>query len=182
MDELDPKLLKVVALAKAGIGGEKENAIAIVRRLCEQHNLDFDDVMGAEEKVAERALYYKHDYEENVAAAVVFRFGATKEHPDVNYNKHRRVMFFEGTIQQYVECLNAMDAYLRVYRRERKRILNDLPGAFIAKHRLWTQWDDSDDRPERKPPTLEERQASYRRAQLGEAMLEDVKVQKRIGE
>ena len=40
--KLDERSLRIVALARSGVGGEKENARRILRQICEKKHLDFD--------------------------------------------------------------------------------------------------------------------------------------------
>ena len=44
--KLDERSLRIVALARSGVGGEKENARRILRQICEKKHLDFDKVLA----------------------------------------------------------------------------------------------------------------------------------------
>lgn len=55
--KLDERSLRIVALARSGVGGEKENAQRILRQICEKKHLDFDQVLaGTNDEITERRL------------------------------------------------------------------------------------------------------------------------------
>lgn len=190
MDDIDPKLLKVVALAREGIGGEKETATRMVRKICKEQGIDFDVLMSGRDQPRSFEYWTKvrSKSELRVCIQVAARFATTPEHPNVfgrysSYDKEVRLEY-TTTMPKHVETLNALDVYLRAFRKEKKKILEALGDAFTSRHGLYSQFreePDEDAEPE-KPETLEEKQARWRAANLAEAMLENVQVTKQIGE
>ncbi len=137
MSELYPRLLKIVALARDGVGGERLAAATKVQQICAREGLNFDDVMCATDK-KEFALSvgWKNSGEKDIVAQACFKF-AIPDGGDLGYNDYRKCFFYETTATRHIETVYAAEAYLAAYRKERRRILKDLPTAFIYKHGLF---------------------------------------------
>lgn len=178
MDDIDPKLLKVVALAKDGVGGEKETAIRIVKRLCNELGLDYDDVMNAQ-ATQEYTFYYERNNERSIVSQILYKFATVPEHPGIRINKYYKKFFVRTTAAKYIEASQAVAVYIAAYRKERRRIITDLPDAFIYKHNIFGGFDEQDD--ERKAPTEAQLERERRAAQLGQTM-DDVTLTKAIGD
>jgi hypothetical protein len=188
MENIDPKLLKIIALAKAGIGGERESAIALVRKICDREGIDFDAVMsdnGDMPKEYETDIKMKSKDEMRIVIQVAARFATTPEHPGVRGGWYRGYnecfVKYTTTAARHIETLNAIDAYLKVYRREKKNMLEALKEAFTAKHSLYPQFDQDDDEAEPKAKTAEERLKTWRAANIMQGLTESVNLQKQIG-
>ena len=153
MQDIDPKLLKVVALAKDGVGGEKTNAIKIVKRLCAELDLNYDDVMNATEfRAYERP--YERNNEHDIIVQILYKFATTPEHPGVRGNKRYKEFYITTTPAKYIETMQALAIYIAAYRKDRRRIITDLPMAFIQKHEIFGGHNDPES--ESKPPTKAE--------------------------
>ena len=189
MDDIDPKLLKIVALAKHGIGGEKESALALVKRICERDGIDFDAVMSdtdAPREFTADDIKVRGRDELQIAIQVAARFATTKEHPSVagwyySFDKTIRLKYTTTTARHF-ETMNAITVYLKAYRREKKKFLESLNTAFYSHHGLFSQYHEEPDDEEEKPRTLEQRQAAWRAAHMSMAMTEQVKLTKEIGD
>lgn len=187
MDDIDPKILKIVALAKAGVGGEKETAMRMVKQICEREGIDFDELMSDRNapKQFEPEIKVRSRDEMRIIIQVVARFGTTPEHPDVragyySYTKEVWVRY-TCTPSMHIDTLNAINVYLKAYRKEKKNFMDALKNAFVQHHNLYSQYHEEDDEPEApKEKTLEERQADWRAANMMMAMTESVKLTKEI--
>ncbi len=191
MNDIDPKLLKIIALAKGGIGGEKEAAIELVRKICLREGLDFDDVMSDRNAPKE----YTHEFkvqsvdELQIAIQVAARFASTIEHPNVNGGRYRnykslRWIKYTTTASQHIDTINAIEVYLQAYRKEKRNIARSLGRAFVSHHGLYQSYSEPEsDTPEppRPPKTAQQRADDYRAMQLTQAMTESVNVTKQIG-
>lgn len=85
--KLDERSLRIVALARSGVGGEKENARRILRQICEKKHLDFDQVLaGTNDEIAERKLILGRltKDEVSVIARVIMNFGLSEDHKTIN--------------------------------------------------------------------------------------------------
>lgn len=180
MIEIDPKLTKIIALAREGIGGEKTAAIKAVKRICEREGLNFDDVMSTtDEREYVLNIKWKNKQEETILAQVCFTF-AVPDTGKLQYNSYRKVFIYTTTPSRHIETLNAAAIYLAAYRKERKRMLEDLTGAFVYKHHLMRPSDDTEPS-EYKEPTPEQKAAAKRQMNLMEN-LDGVTVRKSMGD
>jgi hypothetical protein len=189
MDNIDPKILKIVALAKQGIGGEKETAIALVKKICERDGLDFDAVMSdtdAPKEVTLDDFKVRGRDELQIAIQVAARFATSKEHPEVAgwyyaFDKTIRLRY-TTTAAKHIDTINAITVYLKAYRKEKKKFLASLNKAFYSHHGLFSMYHEDADDEEEKPKTLEERQEAWRAAHMSMAMTESVNLTKEIGD
>lgn len=187
MDNVNPKLLKIIALAKGGVGGERESAIRLVRSICEREGLEFDAVMsetGDMPKTFEPDIKVRHKDELRICIQVAARFAATAENPGVTggaYRGYKEIYLkYTCTAARHIDTLNAIDVYLKAYRREKKNMLEALKDAFTAKHSLYPQYDTEDDEPP-KERTDEDRLKTWRAANLMQGLTESVNLHKQIG-
>lgn len=186
MQDINPKLLKIVALAKQGIGGEKDTALALVRQMCERENLDFDEVMSdhnaPKERIADIKVRSKDEL--RICIQVAARFAATQEHQGVQGRyfsfDHSVRLWYTATMSRHIDTLNAVEVYLRAYRKEKKLIAEALKTAFTAHHNLYPTYDTDGDDEEPRERTLEERQATWRAAQVMQGLTESVNIVKTI--
>lgn len=189
MDDIDPKILKIVALAKAGVGGEKEVALRMVKQICQREGIDFEELMSDRNapKQFEPEIKVRGRDEMRIIIQVVARYGTTKEHPSVragyySYSKEVWVRY-TCTPAMHIDTLNAINVYLKAYRKEKKNFMDALKDAFVQHHNLYSQYyEELDDPEEPKPKTVEERQAEWRAANMMMAMTESVKLTKEIGD
>lgn len=134
------RLGKIVALAKYGTDGEKENALRIVKRICQQHNLDFDSVMGNDMVISKYEITWTHAYEKRVLGQIIGRFTLdTMPKKELWENHHYKTFHFETTKEKYIETVNAWDVLRKLYKKEREKAMEILFHGFLAKHRLYAQ-------------------------------------------
>jgi len=177
--QIDPKLLKVVALAKDGIGGEKTTALKIVKRICAEKNLDFDDVMNGTE-IVEYVLDvpYRSAAEQTVLRQIVVHFALTQDNQELFDSPKHKMFMYKTTPAKHIETLNAAAVYLRAFRAERKKFLNDLTDAYIHKHSLYPQFEvDAKKKTPKEPLDLDK----IRRQLSLASNMDDVNVRKQIG-
>lgn len=136
-EELDKdKLGKIVALAKGGIGGEKQNAIRIVKALCKKHNLDFDDVME-NISIKEFSIVYRTKEELDLITFCFYRYGMLKYEDSIKYNQYSKKAIFNTTLDKYIEVLNAFVVLRVLYKKEKKKAEMAVMEAFRIKHYLY---------------------------------------------
>lgn len=132
----EERLGKIVELAKKGERGERDAAMRIVKKLCQKHKLNFDDVMAQREKIQKFLIECKVG-EEEVLAQTVFRYGVANRKSNVWTIRSGKGIRFEGTQTTYLETLNAWEVLSRVFRKEKKKTQEALFYAFIGKHDLF---------------------------------------------
>jgi len=175
------KIGKLVQLARRGVGGERKNALAILKRLCEKNNLDIKEVLEESESIREYVFKYRRG-ELTIAARCALRYGCTNKNQveKLGYNTYRRVIIFETTKERYIETINAYDILSKLYREEKKRSQEVFEIAFIMKHDLNYKNDDVD-RKRSKEPTQEEIE-NMKRASLMTMSLKTAQLQKRLAD
>jgi len=154
MVDIDPKLLKIIALAKDGIAGEKDSAILLVKKICKREGLSFDDVMNSVDyRQYELKANFKTELEAEIVAQTIYRFAVTKAHVGVRWNKHYKTFYYTTTPAKHIETLNAVPIYLASFRKEYKKVQQVLAEAFIRKHRLFKQFQ-TEEASERPAPEI----------------------------
>lgn len=173
------RLGKIVELAKQGIGGEKTAALRMVKAMCREHDLDFDEVMQADERMYEYAFKYRTSDEHQLAKQIAFKYATCAAQPQVWNRTYYKEIIVKCTAAQYIETAYAMGIYLREYRKQKKLVISDLAGAFTIKNHIYPDWPDDDDDDGRPELTDEQRAAAWRRAKLVDT-LDHVKITKAI--
>lgn len=179
-DELNKERLgKIVALAKHGIGGEKENAIRFVKSICKKHGLNFDEVMGAGDEVTEWYIEHKRGMARLLAQVIVtYAYDGDGTLPISPSRGHTR-MYFNATKAKYVETAHAWAVLSRLYDKEQKRMKDALYHAFLSKHELYAT---------KVVKSVEEKELTEdekRARQMGGALargLEDAEILKTLGD
>lgn len=126
---------KIVALAKNGVAGEKENAIRIVKKLCSQHNLNFDDVMN-DTNIEKHILEIKKG-DLQLAVQIIARYAKMSLDGDVRNSYDGRSVMFETTKEKYIETVNAYSILSHKYKEEKKILIKSFEDAFFSKHDLF---------------------------------------------
>lgn len=134
MANLDDKIGKIVALAKGGVGGERTTAIKILKNLCKNHGLNYDEVMSDDQQISEYVLEYKSKEDKRLTEQII---GKYLGHVKGGYYKYRKALWFETTKEKYIEVLNAHSVLLRLYRKERKKMKEAVYYGFLDKHNLF---------------------------------------------
>lgn len=169
---MEDKLDKIVELARHGVGGEKDTAIRMVRKICEKNGLQFEDIMSDDKQIYKYEIKYRAKYELTVITGVVCKILNVDS---IQYNAYHRKAFFECTSDTYIEVIYAIGIYLRAFRKERKQMLSDLDRAFTIRHQLWST----------TAPVEEVKASEYeeyiRRVKMAEG-LDQVEVNKAIGD
>lgn len=179
MNEINEKLGKIVALAKNGIGGEKENALRIVKALCKKHHLDFDQVMDTSDQVREYTLKYKTKEEDRLLTHIIIRYAydGDQDAGPIGTNEYRKVLFFKSTYEKYIEVLNAASVLLLAFKKEKKKAKDAVMYGFFEKHDLYAN--PSKKRDHSKKISKEEEALRAMGSSMSEAM-DDVHIRKQL--
>lgn len=137
--KFDPeKLGKLVNVAKRGVGGEKSNAIRILRAICKKNDIDFEDVMSEGGVKKEYEIKYANVTESQIIIQIIHKFSGDWD-MDIYYLKHGKSVSFETTPEKYAEILVAVEVLTKLFRQEKKKVKDALFYGFIGKHDLWSQ-------------------------------------------
>ena len=134
----DPeKLGKIIQLARYGTGGEKANAIRIVKAMCIKYALVYDDLMSDQEKISEYSLHYRTAEEEKLAMQIIIKFAYEGKKGDMSGSSYRKMLFFNTTKERYLETMNAWAVLNRLLKSEKRKISNSVYYGFLEKHDLY---------------------------------------------
>lgn len=169
---------KIVAMAKNGIGGEKDAAVRILKKLCIKHKLDFDEMMSENEAQADCWFPYKRGYT-GVIRQILWRYAAADSDAKIYRQGQPPTSYkMRTTKQRYVETLNALDVLLPLYRKERKKAQKAFFYGFLEKHWLFSEIKTDADKKQRRV-SKEERMARQAGSVLAGNM-EDAEIRKRL--
>jgi len=130
-------LEKVLNLARRGEGGEKENAIRLLKKICARRDLNFDDVMrGTGEK--EFSIECQKSFSK-LLLHVIYRYGLLRYSDKVHANYNYTRVFFTTTPDKYAEVCTAFEILRRRYKTEKKLFADLFADAFYQKHDLFYQ-------------------------------------------
>jgi hypothetical protein len=175
----------LVEMSKRGDRGERDNAMRSLKRLCEKHGLDINDVLDSK-KIEEFTLEYKQAQYLDLASQVVLRYGVPDDDTQIMFNKHHKVLFWKTTKAKYIEALNAFEVLLPKYKAELKIAKRAFLVGFVQKHNLYYHPTEEEmkKREEREQDEPEELTADERKARrMADGIgrnLDDVEIQKRL--
>ena len=185
IENIDPRTVKIIELAKNGIDGEKDTAQKILRRLCSANDLDYDELMSdqIDEVRAHDFIFGRiNKNKQKLVAHIIMKFATTKNNPEVFEMRNRRGDFIGYTVKctntQYIETKYAMDLYLQAYNKELKRINEEVMIAFVNKHDLFRQYNLNAKNP-KKPKKHDMAKVARVTSLMGN--MEDVSVHKAVG-
>lgn len=175
----DDKLGKLISMAKDGTENEKEIAVKFIKKICDKHSLNFDDVMTKTD-LKEFELEYEKAKFEDLAFHIFARYGIIdKDNYEMGGFNRSHKIWYKTTLQKHIEVINAFDMLSKAYEKEMKLFKESFELAFYNKHKLWNYGAIPEE--ERKIPTPEELKKS-RIANGMERNLDDVQIRKRLGE
>lgn len=136
MNDQKERLKKLYALALRGVGGEKEQAQALLEKLLKKYAMSLDDL--DEEIINEYHLEYHGGEQEQLLKQTIYKvtdnassfFGL---YHTASGRKCRTTLGVRCTAAQKMEIEFLFDFYTRVWARERAALLQ----AFIQKHSIF---------------------------------------------
>lgn len=128
----------LVLKSKEG-GSEGENARKALKRLCEKHDLNFDEILNGKETLEERRLEYQKQHK-RLMLQIICRYILTEDNQDVWGTTYGNGYIVKATQQQYIEALHAYEVLSKLYNKERKKMLEAFKYGFYDKHNLYPQF------------------------------------------
>ena len=137
MDRIIDKLKKLLALAERGEQGEAENARRLLEAELRKHGLTFDDIR--EENKRTRMFKYNSNEERTLLIQILVNYLGSKSDAfnKSTYNKYKKQVYIDLTDMEYIDISNMYDFFKAQFRKERKRLLQDMIKAFVQKHRIF---------------------------------------------
>lgn len=136
MTDQKERLKKLYALAMRGVGGEKEQAQAILEKLLKKYAVSLDEL--DEDIINEYQLEYHGKEQESLLKQTVYKVTDNKNafYPlcwSQSGRKCRTTLGVKCTAAQKAEIEFLFNFYIRVWEKEREALLQ----AFIQKHRIF---------------------------------------------
>lgn len=130
-DFLRQRLIKLLALSERGIGGEKENAQTMLKKLLVKHNVTLDDLKDDRQELF--FFGYKTLFERRLVSQI---------HAMITGDRSGRYYKYPGTQEiglkitklQYLE----IDMLYSIYRKSLKEEMEILYGAFIQRNHIFS--------------------------------------------
>lgn len=163
-DKLKEKLLKLYELAKRGVDGEKINAELMLNKMLEKHGFTIEDI----DQETPKKRYYKYTTKLNEKLISQILCKVLNSNDVYSIRGYKEVMA-EITDYQHVQILELIDFHLDNFNKERKQFLNDFASAYVQKHRLFRETTE-DDYENRKPLSVEEKQAIWRMSNIKDCL------------
>lgn len=137
-------ILKVAALAQQGVGGEKENAEALLHRLLKANNMTLEDLESAKNSKRERIFFIGKPYFKSLLAQIIFKVLNVNNYSITDY-KLLKTIGVNLTDGEFVRVSMLFEIYSAALQRERQRLMKRqeeerkiLFTAFIHKHELYS--------------------------------------------
>lgn len=148
------RMLKLLALARQGVGGEAANAERFLRKLLDKHGMTMADLEDGEQPKVRAAFTWKTDEEHAILVAVICR---ALNAPDFDCYKRggkRKGFEVDLTVAQRVEVELSMAAYMPEFKRQQGLMF----AAFLHKNRIYPDVKAETSEPA-KPPSQEDLEA-----------------------
>ncbi len=153
MTDQKERLKKLYALALRGVGGEKEQAQAILDKLLKKYTLTVEDL--DEEIIQEYDLEFHGKEQDRILMQTVYKVTDDKDsfyHLQYNHSGRacRTRLRVRCTAAQKVEIEFLFDFYKRVWEKEKEALLQ----AFFQKHRIFGNLKEGESGKELSPDEL----------------------------
>lgn len=137
MDRIIDKLKKLLALAERGERGEADNARRILEAELRKNGLTLEDICAGNRKT--RMFKYNSNEERTLLIQVLLNYLGSKSDAfsESTYNKYKKQVYISLSDIEYIDISNMYDFFKTQFRKERKRLLQDMIMAFVQKHRIF---------------------------------------------
>lgn len=152
------RMLKILALAQGGVGGEKENAERMLEALCKKHGVTLDQ-LEAKGKVELLWFYCNSKFEKRLLSQIVDMMVSDPERRDTHWvHKSRsRAVGYKLTPAEHAQVKVGFETYKESWLQQQA----DFFTAFIWKNRIYGLYDR-----EERELTPEQKERNRRAAEL----------------
>lgn len=155
--KIKDRMLKILALARQGVGGEQENAERMLETLCKKHGITLDELESR--GTAELHWFYVNSkHEKRLLFQIVNLFVSDAKRRDTvfSHKARSRAVGFNLTPGEHAQVKVGFETYKAAWLEQQDLFFT----AFIWKNRIFGLSDSKDDAPE----LTEEQKAKARRA------------------
>jgi hypothetical protein len=155
------RLRKIEALARDGIGGERENARRMLGKLCAKHGVTLEEL--TEETRLEVPFSVRGTHDKQLLFQV---YAFIRNASQVTYRVKKRkpnLIWFSLTRAEAIDMRECFDHYRLQWKKQSMAMLDDLLSAFIQKNRIFPPPSDH----EEEPDTIDIERIARLRALMG---------------
>lgn len=134
-DRIKQRLIKILTLARRGIGGEKENAERMLNNLLKKYSLTLADLEDDEKIQVD--LRFKGKHERDILVQCVY--STIKGWDQMAYSDNRRGLFrVKVTKAEGVELALKWNAHRKAFKKEVAKQMNILMLAYVSRNHLYS--------------------------------------------
>ncbi len=141
-DKARERMLKLLALARRGEGGERDNAQRFLNRLLKQHNLSIEDLEEEGQPAEWQKFTYKTAFGQRLLVQVIGMV-LGRHTFDTRVKRGRKGFEVQITKAQHVE----IDLYYRAFQRDLEQAMKHTFVAFISRNGIGVDAPQEDDGP-----------------------------------
>ena len=142
--KITSRLLKLLALAKRGVGGEKENAQRMLDKLLAKHHMKLSDIINDDEALIRSFFNYGSPLEKKLLINIVCAVTNSYSYTEIIKHGLGRKMGFKLTRSQF----NEIRFLYIIYRKELTRGVDNFYKAFVYKNDIFPTVDTGKSRTE----------------------------------
>jgi len=145
------RMKKILALARRGVGGEKETAQAMLEKLLAKYGMTVTDLESESQPATLREFKYSTEFERRLLSQIVACVLGTRSFAAWRL-RGKKILKFELTALQYAEVDVRYNAYRSPLRKELDKATSRVYSAFVQANDLGVSTDENDDTP---PPDMD---------------------------
>ncbi|MFY3630812.1 hypothetical protein ACOTFH_29625 [Achromobacter xylosoxidans] len=130
-DKARERMLKLLALARRGEGGERDNAQRFLDRMLQKHGLTLADLDDQEQPTEWQRFAYGKDMERRLLEQVLSMVLKVNE---FSYRQDKKAIHVKVTKAQHIE----IELHFRAYQRELKSVLEHAFIAFVQRNDIFS--------------------------------------------
>lgn len=132
-ESLKSKLQKLLTLSRRGIDGEKVNAATMLQKMLKKHSISISEIDSDIRKT--RYYHYTTNESRKIIGQVLFHVLNTDK---IYVLRSYKDLSADATDYENVLIKEMIDFHLDNFKREKKKLLNDLSEAYVYKHELFS--------------------------------------------
>lgn len=132
MSDTLEKLRKIKELAEKGVGGERTNAQAILKRLLTKYGLEYDEIFSPEPERHWVEFWFRDNWHREILYGCYAAVTGLRRFPIQKYGNHRTLL--QVTAWEELELRNMFDYHKKLWTKQ----LHDVLLAFVVKHHLYS--------------------------------------------
>jgi hypothetical protein len=131
--KIKERLLKLLALAQRGVGGEKKNAQRFLERELKKHGLTIADLDDSHSPTIDCLFSFKNKTERQLLVQILCMVTQSKTISSRRPRNAKKILVELTTVQKF-----EVDMFYSAYKRDLAKTLDNALTAFIAKNHIYS--------------------------------------------